>query len=96
MGSILTLGYSACSPFRPDVADSATIKEAWDEFSNPADSARTKVWWFHGETEKRLVKGLLQIWRHISVHYPLFRCRRSGLLRSGAWKRRACTTRFFC
>ena len=33
MGSILTLGYSACSPFRPDVADSATIKEAWDEFS---------------------------------------------------------------
>ena len=51
MGSILTLGYSACSPFRPDVADSATIKEAWDEFSNPADSARTKVWWFHGETE---------------------------------------------
>ena len=48
MGSILTLGYS---PFRPDVADSATIKEAWDEFSNPADSARTKVWWFHGETE---------------------------------------------
>ena len=41
MGSILTLGYSACSPFRLDVADSATIKEAWDEFSIPADSART-------------------------------------------------------
>lgn len=29
MGSILTLGYSACSPSHPDVADSATIKEAW-------------------------------------------------------------------
>lgn len=51
MGSILTLGYSACSPSHPDVADSATIKEAWNEFSNPSDSARTKVWWFHGETE---------------------------------------------
>lgn len=91
MGSILTLGYSACSPFRPDVADSATIKEAWDEFSNPADSARTKVWWFHGETEttREGITADLEAYKRL-------RCRRSGLLRSGAWKRRACTTRFFC
>ena len=23
----------------------------WEKFCNPADEARTKVWWFHGETE---------------------------------------------
>ena len=23
----------------------------WQKFCNPADEARTKVWWFHGETE---------------------------------------------
>ena len=27
------------------------LAQAWDEFSNPGDSTRTKVWWFHGETE---------------------------------------------
>ncbi len=27
------------------------IIKAWYGFSNPQDSARTKVWWFHGETE---------------------------------------------
>ena len=43
--------FPTTSPSHPDVADSATIKEAWNEFSNPSDSARTKVWWFHGETE---------------------------------------------
>jgi len=29
----------------------STLKQAWNEFSNPEDSTRTKVWWFHGETE---------------------------------------------
>ena len=28
-----------------------TLTQAWDEFSHPQDSTRTKVWWFHGETE---------------------------------------------
>lgn len=66
MGSILTLGYSACSPFRPDVADSATIKEAWDDF--PIRQI-LHVLRFGGfmVRQKRLVKELLQIWRHISV-----------------------------
>lgn len=29
----------------------ATLNDAWEEFANPQDSTRTKVWWFHGETE---------------------------------------------
>lgn len=66
MGSILTLGYSACSPFRPDVADSATIKEAWDEFSNRQILHVLRFGGFMVR-QKRLVKELLQIWRHISV-----------------------------
>ena len=28
-----------------------TVEQAWKEFANPQDSTRTKVWWFHGETE---------------------------------------------
>ena len=28
-----------------------TMEQAWKEFANPQDSTRTKVWWFHGETE---------------------------------------------
>lgn len=28
-----------------------TDKELWELFVNPPDSTRTKVWWFHGETE---------------------------------------------
>ena len=47
-GCILCI--SACSPSRP-VADAATMQHAWDDFSHPTDSTRTKVWWFHGETE---------------------------------------------
>ena len=31
-------------------ADDAT-SGLWKGFSNPQDSARTKVWWFHGQTE---------------------------------------------
>lgn len=27
------------------------IVRAYEEFRNPEDSTRTKVWWFHGETE---------------------------------------------
>ena len=29
----------------------ATLTQSWEEFSHPQDSTRTKVWWFHGETE---------------------------------------------
>lgn len=28
-----------------------TVAQAWRAFSQPQDTARTKVWWFHGETE---------------------------------------------
>lgn len=31
--------------------DKTTKEQAWKEFANPQDSTRTKVWWFHGETE---------------------------------------------
>lgn len=28
-----------------------TVSQAWQVFHTPQDSCRTKVWWFHGETE---------------------------------------------
>ncbi len=28
-----------------------TVDQAWQVFQTPQDSCRTKVWWFHGETE---------------------------------------------
>lgn len=28
-----------------------TVEQAWRAFHEPQDTARTKVWWFHGETE---------------------------------------------
>jgi len=31
--------------------DKTTKEQAWKEFANLQDSTRTKVWWFHGETE---------------------------------------------
>ncbi len=35
-----------------DIGNTMTTREqAWKEFANPQDSTRTKVWWFHGETE---------------------------------------------
>ena len=36
-----------CMTMLPAVADNGL----WEKFCNPADEARTKVWWFHGETE---------------------------------------------
>lgn len=34
------------------MADSMpTVSQAWQVFHTPQDSCRTKVWWFHGETE---------------------------------------------
>lgn len=39
---------SCSQPTKPRLS---TFDEAWNEFSNPTDSTRTKVWWFHGETE---------------------------------------------
>ncbi len=32
-------------------SNKTTVKKAWSEFSRPEDSTRTKVWWFHGDTE---------------------------------------------
>lgn len=66
MGSILTLGYSACSPSHPDVADSATIKEAWNEFPIRRILHVLRFGGFMVR-QRLLVKELLQIWRHISV-----------------------------
>ena len=40
----------ACSLSHP-ITDMTTKEKAWEEFSHPVDSTRTKVWWFHGETE---------------------------------------------
>lgn len=39
----------ACSCGRELPVD--TMADAWEVFSAPQDSCRTKVWWFHGETE---------------------------------------------
>ncbi len=36
---------------RPTGVTTDDVRKAWAGFSNPQDSARTKVWWFHGETE---------------------------------------------
>ena len=36
-----------CMTMLPATADDAL----WQKFCRPADEARTKVWWFHGETE---------------------------------------------
>ena len=34
-----------------NTSDKTTKEQAWKEFANHQDSTRTKVWWFHGETE---------------------------------------------
>jgi len=31
--------------------NSQTVADAWRAFQNPSNDCRTKVWWFHGETE---------------------------------------------
>lgn len=33
------------------LSGSVTADELWNSFTNPLPEARTKVWWFHGETE---------------------------------------------
>lgn len=50
---IVLLGYlSVCASCTYQIKTaSSTLAQAWSEFSNPEDSTRTKVWWFHGETE---------------------------------------------
>ncbi|HIT47827.1 MAG TPA: glycosyl hydrolase family 2, partial [Candidatus Cryptobacteroides merdipullorum] len=45
----LALPAMACSCGRELPVD--TLADAWEVFSTPQDSCRTKVWWFHGETE---------------------------------------------
>lgn len=39
------------SPSSYDTCHMVTRDQAWQEFTHPSDSTRTKVWWFHGETE---------------------------------------------
>ena len=48
------LGIGVLSAHQSSTRDSMnemTLQQAWQEFSHPQDSTRTKVWWFHGETE---------------------------------------------
>lgn len=33
------------------ISNKTTREQAWEEFTHPQDSTRTKVWWFHGEAE---------------------------------------------
>ena len=43
------LGEQGCSS--PTARNIHSKAQAWEVFETPKDSARTKVWWFHGETE---------------------------------------------
>ena len=45
----LLLVFCSCAPDRN--SHSATLDEVAAVFTTPPDSTRTKVWWFHGETE---------------------------------------------
>ncbi|MGE4434305.1 MAG: glycosyl hydrolase [Bacteroidales bacterium] len=47
---LVSLSYVGCTNISKTKA-SDTIADALNGFDNPQDSARTKVWWFHGETE---------------------------------------------
>ena len=38
-------------PFHAPAAHSPEYDRLYNGFLNPQDTARTKVWWFHGETE---------------------------------------------
>lgn len=46
--SILAVLLATCGI---QMASSQTVAQAWQAFRCPQDTARTKVWWFHGETE---------------------------------------------
>lgn len=46
MKRILAVTLSACI-----AAINASADRLWDEFVTPPDDCRTKLWWFHGETE---------------------------------------------
>jgi|InofroStandDraft_1065614.scaffolds.fasta_scaffold02045_3 hypothetical protein len=46
MKRILAITLSACM-----AAINASADRLWDEFVTPPDDCRTKLWWFHGETE---------------------------------------------
>ncbi len=47
--AILCLAASGCG--QASLRSGATMEDAWEVFSAPQDGNRTKVWWFHGETE---------------------------------------------
>lgn len=56
MKTIFPILAALCAAFAS--ADAGTVSHhdsvidgLWSEFVNPPDSTRTKVWWFHGETE---------------------------------------------
>ena len=57
----------ACSCGRELPVD--TLADAWEVFSTPQDSCRTKVWWFHGETEttKEGITADLEAFRRAGV-----------------------------
>ena len=55
------------------------------EFRFPNDSARTKLWWFHGETETTK--------EGITADLEAFK--QAGVLGSGTWERSRCFPRFF-
>ena len=43
--SILAVLLATCGI---QMASSQTVAQAWQAFRCPQDTARTKVWWFHG------------------------------------------------
>lgn len=49
--AILMLGTSLYQSGCTGISNDATKEQVWEEFAHPQDSTRTKVWWFHGETE---------------------------------------------
>lgn len=50
MKGLLTAALLSAWALTPAFAQQGIVR-AYEEFRNPEDSTRTKVWWFHGETE---------------------------------------------
>ena len=68
-------------------ADDAT-SGLWKGFSNPQDSARTKVWWFHGQTEttREGITADLEAFKRQGVGGVVFYNQVHGKQTSGALK----------
>ena len=50
MKGLLAAALLSAGTLTPALAQQGIVR-AYEEFRNPEDSTRTKVWWFHGETE---------------------------------------------